>query len=1511
MRKNAMRGRSTMTMAAISLLALTGAAAATPVATLPLNPPELFDDAVVMADQDGDSTQLVVNARVFATVNQGPETTLADLGNDFTNLEGATFELWSTTFKGGVRVPDSPIAETWSECAIGVNSGSCTITVPNTGSGQENENKHFFVLQTTPGAGAFMNPTLAAGGTTHLPGLTDALAAGVTQQLPKPYVGTNNGSFGAAANSLSNPQLGAHCDEGLSVAVIMDHSGSIKYDPQNGIDHLTPLRDALMGDGGLFDTLADTGSSAAMFAFAGQSPVTASPTMANIIEPLEAADETGRAELNAWMDRLFPSGKSLGGMTNWDAAFRAVINGNEQYEYDLVIFVTDGDPNGILASNGSDYAGGVGSLRPLEASIYAANELKTAPNQPRVVAVGVGDAGLGQKGVNLRAVSGPDLGNDYYQTADWEGLKQELASLATAATCTATVEVTKYVTDAAGKNPKLDAGWEISATADAGNGTVALLPAEETQKTNSEGKVRWNANFSELDPQADFTIAEDPDSKPGYLFDSGTCVISNASGDSEPISMEGPSQELSGITSGDAIRCEIYNRDNTATVTVVKETDQPTNEIFTFQNNLPKTGTFTGTGSGWADESGPDAFVLNQNGSYTVKVEPFDLASGKTLDIDEHPVPDGWHANGAPVCRNAGVSGSESSFHSSVGRVSITSLSAGAHVTCTVKNTVGPMTWSSSKSSNPTSGTENSPYQIEPGTTIRYYLYASNREEDSDEAIDDVLVHDDMSALLPYIAEGWVFEPEYQDRSDEEANGDPKEIPGACDIPGSCGEAFLDPATGQIEWNVGTLESDRRLRLAFNVPIRSDAFGVNLTNSMWAEGSKDPNTCYEDAPCFTYHKTATPEWTVSKTANPKSGTVVSPGSDVWYTVTATNTGTIAITDATVTDDLTAVIDDADLDLNSISWVQVPPGAALPERSGNQVIAQIPSLDPGKSYAFTYKVTVQPQKYDSQILNQVWGEGNAGGVPWDPAKCSFDDPCKTQHTTPGLPTLELRKRVVNSNGGSAIDSDFVVSATATSAEYWAGIGDKNLSANGSVKDGVWAATQYLLEENPEAHIEDGAYVPDGTWMCSSNWDLENQGADPGFEISAVEDGDPSKLYITLNPEADVTCELVNTDQPATLTLEKIVAGADVDPTSWNLAATLIDGGPGITGKTGSKAVTGATVQAGAYQLSESDGPNGFVADPWTCEDEDGSVPVENDVVQVSNGSVVTCRVVNNAVLPKLTLIKTVENGGGGEATATDWDLTAAHEATGQTVTGKSGSETVTQVEVPLGNYTLSEQPVDPKLAESYRLKSLTCTDATSGRVITPGAGNASFALNPGMDVTCEFVNANEPQAWRISKSSDPASGSLVTAGQEITYTLTAVNNSGSSWLRGATAVDDLSEVLPLATLKATGKGLVLSDSTLEWSIPDLAPGETASVTYQVVVKSGTQGGEIRNVVIGKGTVPPLDCFDEPSARASADCQTSHKPTGIPATGASMTAVPVAILLLIVGAAAVSASSRKKA
>ncbi len=379
----------------------------------------------------------------------------------------------------------------------------------------------------------------------------------------------------------------------------------------------------------------------------------------------------------------------------------------------------------------------------------------------------------------------------------------------------------------------------------------------------------------------------------------------------------------------------------------------------------------------------------------------------------------------------------------------------------------------------------------------------------------------------------------------------------------------------------------------------------------------------------------------------------------------------------------------------------------------------------------------------------------------------------------------------------------------------------------------------------------------------DYNLSEAGGPGGYTPSDWDcgDADLTGSTVTVPLAANVTCSIVNSDQPAQLTLVKVVDAADTgsthEPADWTLTATP----QGITGQdpvsgngdpTTPGGVDAVEVFAGDYQLSES-GPAGFEGSVWECT---GGV-VAGDVVTVPNGGNVTCTITNTAVAPTLTLVKQINDPGNvGTAVPTDWTLTATGPST---ISGVTGSATVTNAAVAVGDYALTESG-----PANYTASDWTCVDAQQATVPVT---DDTISLTEGQAVTCTIVNTPVPPSWAITKSADPVSGSTVQPGDEIVYTITLIRGEGVS-PRNVVINDDLSNVLNNATLidgptPSTGSASVTGTS-MTWTVPVLDnPVET--VTYRVQVNDDAWGVTLRNQATSTGSSPCVPAED--AARAA--------------------------------------------
>lgn len=96
---------------------------------------------------------------------------------------------------------------------------------------------------------------------------------------------------------------------------------------------------------------------------------------------------------------------------------------------------------------------------------------------------------------------------------------------------------------------------------------------------------------------------------------------------------------------------------------------------------------------------------------------------------------------------------------------------------------------------------------------------------------------------------------------------------------------------------------------------------------------------------------------------------------------------------------------------------------------------------------------------------------------------------------------------------------------------------------------------------------------------------------------------------------------------------------------------------------------------------------------------------------------------------------------------------------------------------------------------------------------------------------------------VYKSSDPVSGTILKAGDEITYKLTA-KNTGIATSGKTTIKDELNELLEYVDGSASDGG-TYSDGVITWTISGLKPQEERSVTFKAKIKENVRQAIIRN------------------------------------------------------------------
>ncbi|MDO8341252.1 MAG: hypothetical protein Q7T59_04715, partial [Candidatus Woesebacteria bacterium] len=246
------------------------------------------------------------------------------------------------------------------------------------------------------------------------------------------------------------------------------------------------------------------------------------------------------------------------------------------------------------------------------------------------------------------------------------------------------------------------------------------------------------------------------------------------------------------------------------------------------------------------------------------------------------------------------------------------------------------------------------------------------------------------------------------------------------------------------------------------------------------------------------------------------------------------------------------------------------------------------------------------------------------------------------------------------------------------------------------------------------------VANGTYQVSESsllgWNLDSAICKDANNNTVGVWGGNSVTNLSIDSGDDFVCTFTNSLKKASLTLVKkliVNDGGTASIADWTLSAT---GPTNISGTSGNVSITNVSVNEGSYTLSESGGPNGYLADDWSCIINDESPVLGNNISLLAN-DIAICTITNDDIQPKLTVTKVVVNDNGGNKGVTDFPLFVG--TTGSTISVTSGIQNGFNV----GTYTISETD-----QEGY-------TETISGNC----ASNGSITLELGDIKSCTITN----------------------------------------------------------------------------------------------------------------------------------------------------------------------------
>lgn len=372
----------------------------------------------------------------------------------------------------------------WARC-VSDGSGICRFSVPDTQLGGRNRDARFWVTQTGTPAGWYANPTLRTGTAATQGAATEyrfrtgqELRSGSTYASTAEFMTDQRdiatASSGVWQQSRTNPSPPPGCS--ANVALILDYSSV-------GAAQNDQLRAATDG---FVDSLLGTKTKLSLFSFSDTTPALRASQNYGTLAEVETAEqaEQFKSRYRSW---------TMGGGSNWDRGLAGPAEvdrpGNH---FDLALVITDGNPTNF--GNGVQGNGRSTRFTELENAVFSANQLKAKGT--RVVAVGVGANAAGaQNALNLRAITGPSAGNDYFQVPDFASASQRLQQML-GGSCAAPITVTNMIvplrtppgeiTDAT----PAGAGWTFTAR-DPGPGLGMPSPASRTTTGDGSGSVEF------------------------------------------------------------------------------------------------------------------------------------------------------------------------------------------------------------------------------------------------------------------------------------------------------------------------------------------------------------------------------------------------------------------------------------------------------------------------------------------------------------------------------------------------------------------------------------------------------------------------------------------------------------------------------------------------------------------------------------------------------------------------------------------------------------------------------------------------------------------------------------------------------------------------------------------------------------------------------------------------------------------------------------------------------------
>ncbi|WP_147674837.1 OmpA family protein [Vulcaniibacterium tengchongense] len=650
----------------------------------------------------------------------------------------------------------------------------------------------------------------------------------------------------------------------------------------------------------------------------------------------------------------------------------------------------------------------------------------------------------------------------------------------------------------------------------------------------------------------------------------------------------------------------------------------------------------------------------------------------------------------------------------------------------------------------------------------------------------------------------------------------------------------------------------------FRYRTRVDAAATGTLGNNVVPGGGDAPSCAPGA-CATTHTVVPAAVTVAKTANPGSGAVVNPGTQIEYVlaVTVANSATTGV--VTLTDTLTGA--------QAFAGTPVVPAGGACAPSGRTMACTLAAGALPGTYEFRYRTAIDPAATGALGNNVVPGGDD------DPA--CVPGACGTTHTitdsavtvnkasNPGSgavvnPGSEIEYVLTVNVANSATTDAVTLTDTLSGAQTY--VGSPVVPAGGSCAPSGTALVCTLAagalpgayEFRYRTRIGDAATGSVGNTVVPSGGDDPTCGAcgtthpivPPAVTVAkasnpgsgaVVNPGTEIEYVLTVTVADSATTGIVTLTD--TLTGAQRFAGAPVlpaggacTPSGSTLVCTLAAGAlPGTYAFRYRAAVDPAATGAlGNAVVPSGDDEPGCA--PGGCATAHTVVPTAVTVAKSSAPASGTEVAPGDSIA--YTLSVTVANSAT-TAPVTLTDTLSANQTLGTLPAGCSASGQVVTCTLPAGSLPGTYTFAYPATVDAD------ATRAVDNAVVPSGADHPSCA--PGACATQHPVVAT---AVSVSKSADPAPGSEVRPGDTITYTL-AVDVAHSATTGAVVLTDTLSANQRLGALPAgcAGSGQVVTCTLAAGALPG-----RYTFVYPATVNADATGA-VRNAVVPAGDDAP--------------------------------------------------------